>query len=112
MNCQHTLPFFKLVDAAVERLGNHDFDYGRETLLSVIRNIPQTWLCANVFDSGGRFGAKAGIVPWTILEQGDHQIGLFGLANPKTDARSPGARSVSFTDPIPAATEAVQTLRD
>ncbi len=110
--CQHTLPFFKAVDAAVETLGNHDFDYGWETLLSVIRNTPQTWLCANAFDSGERFGADGGIVPWTILERGGHRIGLFGLANPKTDTRSPGAQSVSFTNPIPAATEAVETLGD
>lgn len=110
-NCQHTLPFFETIDADVETLGNHDFDYGTETLLSVIRASPQTWLCANAYDGDALFGGDAGVVPWTILERGDHRIGLFGLANPQTDARSPGARSISFTDPIPAATEAVETLK-
>ncbi len=111
-NCQHTLPFFTAADAAVETLGNHDFDYGRETLLSVIRNTPQTWLCSNAYDGDALFGGDVGVAPSTILERDDHRIGLFGLANPKTDTRSPGARSVSFTDPIQAATEAIETLTD
>ncbi len=63
-NCQHTLPFFEAIDADVETLGNHDFDYGTETLLSVIRASPQTWLCVNAYDGDALFGGDAGVVPW------------------------------------------------
>ncbi len=111
-NCQHTQPFFTAVDAVVDTLGNHDFDYGTDTLISVIRSTPQTWLCANAIKDGEHFGADAGIRPWTILERDNQRLGVFGLANPKTDTRSPGAQSLTFTDPIPAAVEAIEALRD
>ncbi|RRJ33108.1 bifunctional metallophosphatase/5'-nucleotidase [Halocatena pleomorpha] len=109
---QQALAFFDTIEPAVDTLGNHDFDYGRDALLSVVRQSPQTWLCANVFAGNERFGHDAGIVPWTVIERAGHRVGLFGLAHPKTPEKSPGARSLSVTDPIAAADDAVAALRD
>lgn len=109
---QQALDFFNTIGPDVDTLGNHDFDYGQETLLSVVRRSPQTWLCANVDAGGERFGVDAGIVPWTVIERAGHRVGLFGLAHPKTAEKSPGAQSLSVTDPIAAGTDAVAHLRE
>jgi 2',3'-cyclic-nucleotide 2'-phosphodiesterase (5'-nucleotidase family) len=109
---QQALTFFSAIEPDVDTLGNHDFDYGLETLLSVIRESPQSWVCANAYAEGERFGQSAGVVPWTIIERAGHRLGLFGLANPTTAAKSPGTQSLSFTDPIAAATDIVERLRE
>lgn len=109
---QQALTFFTAIAPDADTLGNHDFDYGLETLLSVIRKSPQSWVCANVYAEGERFGQSTGIVPWTIIERAGHRLGLFGLAHPKTATKSPGAQSLSFTDPIAAASDTVECLRE
>ncbi|UPM41945.1 bifunctional metallophosphatase/5'-nucleotidase [Halocatena salina] len=109
---QQALAFFDTIEPDVDTLGNHDFDYGQETLLSVVRQSPQTWLCANVMADEERFGHETGIIPWTVIERAGHRVGLFGLAHPKTAEKSPGARSLSVTDPISAAVDAVERLRE
>jgi 2',3'-cyclic-nucleotide 2'-phosphodiesterase (5'-nucleotidase family) len=102
---------FGMIDADIDTLGNHDFDYGPETALSVVRDSPQQWVCANAFTDRGRFGEEIGIVPWTTMTISDLQIGFFGVAHPLTDEKSPGASALSFTDPIEAARTAVESLR-
>ncbi len=109
---RQAVEFFNIVDADIDTLGNHDFDYGRETLLSVVSESPQCWLCANAYEDEELFGQEAGIVPWTVIERDGQRLGLFGLAHPNTDTSSPGGEGLSFTDPIPAATKAVETLRE
>lgn len=109
---QQALAFFDTIEPDVDTLGNHDFDYGQETLLSVVRRSPQTWLCANVMADEERFGHDAGIVPWTVIERAGHRVGLFGLAHPKTPEKSPAAQSLSVADPITAGADAVAALRE
>lgn len=109
---QQALTFFDAIEPAVDTLGNHDFDYGRGTLLSVVRQSPQTWVCANAVAGEERFGQDAGIVPWTVIERAGHRVGLFGLAHPLTDEKSPAAQELTFTDPIAAATDAVAQLHE
>lgn len=108
---EQALTFFDAIEPAADTLGNHDFDYGRDALLSVVRRSPQTWVCANADAGAERFGQDAGIVPWTVIERDGHRVGLFGLAHPLTDEKSPAAQELTFTDPIAAATDAVEALR-
>ena len=109
---EQALELFDTIGAAVDTLGNHDFDYGPETVLSVIRNSPQQWVCANAFIDSDRFGKETGIVPWTTMTVAEHRIGFVGVAHPLTDQKSPGASALSFTDPIEAARTAVEDLRN
>lgn len=109
---EQALSFFEKIQPDVDTLGNHDFDYGVDTLLSVIRCSPQTWVCANAYTDDERFGQDAGVVPWTIIERGGHRIGIFGLSHPLTAEKSPKIESPSFTDPIVAATETIERLRE
>lgn len=109
---RQALDFFTEIEPDVDTLGNHDFVCGVEALLSIVCESPQCWVCANVYDNGDRFGQEAGIVPWTIIEQESHRLGVFGLAHPNTDEKSLNAKGLSFTDPIAAACDAVNTLQD
>lgn len=106
------IELFTMIEPDIDTVGNHDFDYGLDTLFSVINSAPQRWICANAYVHGKRFGRDAGIVPWTVIERTGYRLGLFGLAHPNTDTSSPKARSLSFTDPIPAAKEAVKALQN
>lgn len=109
-NSQQAIEFFTIIEPDIDTIGNHDFDYGLDTLFSVIRKSPQCWVCANAYINGERLGQDAGIVPWTIIEREGHRLGLFGLAHPNTDTSSPKAQSISFTDPIAAARDTIETL--
>lgn len=109
---QQALDLFERVRPNVDVPGNHDFDYGVEPLLTVIRESPQTWLCANAWLDGDRFGADEGVEPWTTVATGDATVGLFGVAHPDTGAMAPNASDIRFTDAIEAAERAVRELRD
>jgi 2',3'-cyclic-nucleotide 2'-phosphodiesterase (5'-nucleotidase family) len=109
---RQALEFFDMIEPDVDTLGNHDFTCGLESLLSIVCESPQCWVCANVYDDGKRFGQDAGIVPWTIIEREGHRLGVFGLAHPLTDEKSINAEALSFTDPIAAARDTVDTIRD
>ncbi len=106
-------PVFEACTVAFDTLGNHDFDYGIETLTTAIVEAPQQFLCANVFDADGdRFGAQSGVLPWTTTEIDGVRLGIVGVAHPLTAAKSPPAADLTVTDPIEAVNEAIDALED
>jgi 2',3'-cyclic-nucleotide 2'-phosphodiesterase (5'-nucleotidase family) len=109
---EQSLDFFQSVAPDAETFGNHDFDFGAERTRELVRSSPQPWLCANVYAEDGRFGASAGVVPWTILEVGGDRIGLFGVIDPDTPSMAPVADELTFTDPIDEARTAIAELRN
>jgi 2',3'-cyclic-nucleotide 2'-phosphodiesterase (5'-nucleotidase family) len=109
---RQALDFFTEIEPDIDTLGNHDFTCGLEALLSIVCESPQCWVCANVYDNGDRFGQEAGIVPWTIIEREEHRLGVFGLAHPLTDEKSVNAEALSFTDPVAAARDTVDTIQN
>ena len=108
---QQSLDFFQAVDADFDTFGNHDFDYGIEPLLDVVEDSPQTWLSTNTLLEKRQFGDNQGVVPWKVMEKGDDQIGIIGVAHPNTAEINPNADPVEFRDPIPAIESAVTELR-
>ena len=69
------------LDAAA--LGNHDFDWGVDTLRARMRQARYPWLAANVFDSAsGR--RPAWLRPYAILERGGLRIAVVGYITPQT----------------------------
>jgi len=109
---RQALDFYRAVEADVETFGNHDFDHGTEPLLSVVEESPPTWVCANAFRDGERFGATEGTEPWTVVRAGERRVGVAGVAHPETAEINPNAADIRFTDPIPAVESAVDDLRD
>lgn len=69
------------LDAAV--IGNHDLDWGQDTLRARIAESRYTWLAANMFDSTtGRRPDWAR--PWTMVERGGLRVALIGYMIPST----------------------------
>jgi 2',3'-cyclic-nucleotide 2'-phosphodiesterase / 3'-nucleotidase / 5'-nucleotidase len=69
------------LDAAA--VGNHDLDWGVETLITRQREARYRWLAANVFrvDDGKR---PAWATPFTMLERDGVKVGLVGYATVST----------------------------
>lgn len=109
---RQSLDFFDAVSPDVSTFGNHDFDYGLERALDIVRESPQTWVSSNVFRDGERFGAEAGVVPSTLVEVGGERVGLFGVTDHRTPSINPNAGPLSFANPFKAAATAVADLRE
>jgi 2',3'-cyclic-nucleotide 2'-phosphodiesterase (5'-nucleotidase family) len=108
---EQSLDFFRAVDPDADTLGNHDFDYGPDRALELIDRAPQPWICANVERNGGHFGRDGDIYRRRVFDANGTRVGVFGVVTPKTASINPATEDVSFTDPITAAEEAVETLR-
>lgn len=108
---RHSLDFFEAVEPDADAFGNHDFDFGLARTREIVARSPQTWLGANVYLDGERFGTDEGVVPSLLVDVGDARVGLFGLTDPQTPSINPVASELTFTDPIQAARETVADLR-
>lgn len=79
------------LDAAV--IGNHELDWGVDTLRARMRESNYHWLAANVFDSTtGRRPRWAD--PWLMVEKGGMRIALVGYMSERTK-QMVGARQVA-----------------
>jgi 2',3'-cyclic-nucleotide 2'-phosphodiesterase (5'-nucleotidase family) len=105
------IPFFERAGTDVETFGNHDFDYGPERTLELVAASPQTWVSANVDRNGARFGADAGVEPWTTVAVDGARVGVFGVTAPETAEINPEATDLSFRDPVAAGRAAADDLR-
>jgi 2',3'-cyclic-nucleotide 2'-phosphodiesterase (5'-nucleotidase family) len=74
-------------------LGNHDFDWGPEALVSLLETSQAPVLTANVTRGGKRPGGFEGawqnVRPWTIREVGGFRIALVGLITPGLESWLP-----------------------
>ena len=98
------------LDAAV--LGNHDFDWGVDTLRARLRQARYPWLAANVFDSlSGRRPAWA--VPYRILERGGLRVAVVGYLTPqtKTIVKAANVAGLSFRSGAAAIGDALDSAR-
>lgn len=88
-------------------LGNHDFSYGKKELEKYLASLDAVCLCANV--EGVKGVEKRALV---TLENG-LRIGLTGVITPKVPQweKPEDLAGVTFTDPLPAAGEALEALR-
>ncbi len=109
---RQALDFFHTIEPDAEVFGNHDFDYGIENARKHASESPQPWLCANVFENDERFATDAGTLVHTIIEAGDHRVGLIGVTTPDTPIMTPETAALDFTDPVSAATASADRLRD
>ncbi|MFL5580330.1 MAG: 5'-nucleotidase C-terminal domain-containing protein, partial [Gemmatimonadaceae bacterium] len=96
---------------AASALGNHEFDWGRDTLRARMRESRFTFLAANVVDSLGRD------VPWipndTLLVREGVRIGVVGVATPETatDTKPENITGLRFAAPAPVVSERARALR-
>ncbi len=109
---RHALRLYEAISPDIETFGNHDFDFGLEATREILDDSPQTWVSANVRRNGTAFAADAGVTPWTIREHEGVRVGFTGVTDPDTAATNPMADGLRFTEPIPAAREAIGELHE
>ena len=105
------LDFYAATDTVLDTFGNHEFDYGPESLRGLVADAPVEFVSANVRDEDGApFGRDAGVVPWTTRVVDGETVGFVGVTDPATDSLNPMAAPLSFDDPVAAAREALDAL--
>lgn len=91
-------------------LGNHEFDYGLDTLAEILRMAQFSIVCANydVQDT-----PLEGLVkPYTILHRKGLRIGVFGIGvNPNSLIAAKNFAPVRYLDPLISAQETATLLR-
>ncbi len=89
--------------------GNHEFNYGVDTLEKVAAGFDNTFLCGNVFDSEGN-GIGAG---YEIFEKGGVKVGVIGMVTPNiTRWDAVNLENYTVEDPVEKTKEIIAEIQD
>ncbi|MCX7740282.1 MAG: 5'-nucleotidase/apyrase family protein [Meiothermus sp.] len=92
----------------VMALGNHEFNLGPEGLARFLSEARFAVVSANTDVS--REPRLAKVKPYVVLFVGGERVGVIGLTTPDTAIISNPGPTVRFTDPVPAAQNAINEL--
>ena len=98
-NGRPVLDFMNLVRFDAMTLGNHEFDWGRETLAGIIRDARFPIVSANIVDRNGQ--TMTGVKPYVILERKGLKVAVIGLTTPQTVhmANAKSLKDLTFEQP-------------
>ncbi|NUP70240.1 MAG: hypothetical protein HOQ16_03400 [Gemmatimonadaceae bacterium] len=102
---------FNTLGYAAGAVGNHEFDWGQDTLRARMRDARYAILAANVRYADGRD------VPWirddTLVTRGAIKIGVIGVATllTPTTTRAANVADLRFLDPVPIVDSLARRLR-
>jgi 2',3'-cyclic-nucleotide 2'-phosphodiesterase (5'-nucleotidase family) len=102
---------FNTLGYAAGALGNHEFDWGQDTLRARMRDAHYAILSANVRDTSGKH------VPWirsdTLVRRGALTIGVVGVSTIVTPSttRASNVANLRFLDPAPVVDSVTRRLR-
>ncbi|MFI5232947.1 MAG: 5'-nucleotidase C-terminal domain-containing protein [Gemmatimonadales bacterium] len=102
---------FNQLGLAASAIGNHEFDWGQDTLRARMRQAHYAMLGANIHFTNGRD------VPWvrqdTIVVRGGVKIGIVGIATQLTPhtTKASNVEGLRFDDPVATVNEHAKTLR-
>ena len=102
---------FNELGYAAAAVGNHEFDWGQDTLRARMRHARYALLAANVRYADGRD------VPWirddTLVTRGALKIGVVGVATllTPTTTRASNVADLRFVDPVPIVDSLTRRLR-
>lgn len=102
---------FNQLGYAAGAVGNHEFDWGQDSLRARMREAHYALLAANVRDAEGRD------VPWirddTLVTRGALKIGVVGVATVSTPSttRASNVSNLRFVDPVPVVDSLTRSLR-
>ncbi len=93
-------------------LGNHEFDWGLDTLRARIAESRFPWLAANLIDSATG-AVPSWVRPWVLLDTMGVRVAIIGAVLPQTPriVMADRVRGLRFTDPAPAIDAAVRAVR-
>ena len=106
-----TVAVFNRLHVAAGALGNHEFDFGQDTLRMRVKELRYAVLGANVRGVDGR------PLPWlradTVVVRGGVRIGIVGTAgeHTATSTKARNVRQLTFLDAAPIISERVRALR-
>ena len=106
-----TVAVFNRLHVAAGAIGNHEFDFGQDTLRMRMKELKFGMLGANVRGADGR------PLPWlradTVVVRGGVRIGIVGTAgqHTATSTKARNVRQLKFLDPAPIISERVRALR-
>jgi 2',3'-cyclic-nucleotide 2'-phosphodiesterase (5'-nucleotidase family) len=102
---------FNELGYAAGAVGNHEFDWGQDSLRARMREARYALLAANVRDPQGRD------IPWirddTLVTRGALKIGVVGVATVSTPSttRASNVTGLRFVDPVPIVDSLTRRLR-
>jgi 2',3'-cyclic-nucleotide 2'-phosphodiesterase (5'-nucleotidase family) len=106
-----TVAVMNRLDVAAGALGNHEFDFGQDTLRARVRDLRYAVLGANVRGPDGAM--PAWLRADTVVTRGGLRIGIVGAAGthtPQTASRRK-VGALTFLDPVPVFAERTRALR-
>ncbi len=95
-------------------IGNHEFDFGLDILVRRIREANFPYLGANIrWKASDALPIDLGVLPYTLLEVNDLQVGIIGLSTTDTPSTTNPVNVVdlSFLEYEPVLREAVAQLQ-
>lgn len=92
-------------------VGNHEFDWGRETLTAMISEAAFPFLSANITDAD--FNYLPRVRPYLLVTRKDLPIGIIGVTTPETKVTTkPGNVSdLHFLDPVDVVPRMIEAVR-
>lgn len=102
---------FNRLGRTASALGNHEFDWGQDTLRARMRDARYPILGANVTDAAGK--DIAWIPNDTIVSVGRLRVGIVGVATVATPTTTKPANvaDLRFIDPVPVVDRSARALR-
>ena len=92
-------------------LGNHEFDYGVDTLAAVLELAHFPIVCANYDVTGTPLEGL--VLPYTVIKRSGVRIGVFGIGvNPKGLIAEKNFAPIQYLNPITSAQQVANILRD
>ena len=82
-------------------LGNHEFDWGEDALVSISQKLNCDIISANTFYSDDEITRPSYIKPYTIITKGDLKVGIIGAAKDNMGSSITGSISDDFYFPNP-----------
>lgn len=102
---------YEHLDVSATALGNHEFDWGIDSLRARMREAPFAILGANVRDASGQ--RPSWVRADTIVQRDGLRIGIVGVATPETPqvSRAENIRGLTFLEPAPIVDAHARSLR-
>jgi 5'-nucleotidase len=92
-------------------LGNHEFDYGVDTLATILKMAKCPVICSNYDVTGSALDGL--VLPYTIIERPNLRIGVFGIGvNPQGLIAEKNFAPLKYLDPVQIAQEKADFLRE
>lgn len=92
-------------------LGNHEFDYGVDTLAAVLKNAQFAVVCANYDVTNSPL--ENIVKPYTILRRENLRIGVFGISiDPQGLIAEKNFQPLQYLDPVECAQQTATLLKE